>query len=78
MWLYKEKKNKKCYRYDTIDLLPAAIHEIGHVLGLEHSCEKDSVMSPIYHYQSTDENGEYVKPKLTNLDILRIQELYGN
>ncbi|CAG9537334.1 unnamed protein product [Cercopithifilaria johnstoni] len=63
-------------RYDKIDLLPAAIHEIGHILGLEHSLEKDSIMLPVYHYQSIDSNGNYVKPKLTNFDILRIQQLY--
>uniref|UniRef100_A0AAF5Q5Y3 Peptidase M10 metallopeptidase domain-containing protein n=1 Tax=Wuchereria bancrofti TaxID=6293 RepID=A0AAF5Q5Y3_WUCBA len=70
--------NTELSKYDTIDLLPTAIHEIGHVLGLEHSWEKDSIMSPFYHYQTINDDGEYVKPKLTNCDILRIQQLYGN
>ncbi|VDN91359.1 unnamed protein product [Brugia pahangi] len=65
-------------RYDTIDLLPTAIHEIGHILGLEHSWEKDSIMSPFYHYQTINDDGEYVKPTLTKCDISRIQKLYGN
>ncbi|KAM3718064.1 Matrix metalloproteinase-C [Dirofilaria immitis] len=42
-------------RYDTVDLLQTAVHEIGHVLGLEHSWEKNSVMSPFYH-QPIEEN----------------------
>lgn len=53
----------------AISLPYAALHEIGHALGLDHSNEVNHVMSPYY------------TPKQLNLseqDKARIQELYGN
>uniref|UniRef100_A0A915PW26 Peptidase metallopeptidase domain-containing protein n=1 Tax=Setaria digitata TaxID=48799 RepID=A0A915PW26_9BILA len=63
-------------RYDSIDILSVAIHEIGHVLGLNHSREKDSIMSAIYH-QPLNANGGYIKPKITAFDILSAQQSFG-
>lgn len=52
------------------DLRAAALHEIGHALGLSHNANRASVMYP---YQA----GGYRLSTLTPGDIARCQELYG-
>ena len=54
-----------------INLLRVATHEIGHVLGLTHSDQKTSVMSPIY------KPGYDPNFKLSDDDIKGIQFMYG-
>uniref|UniRef100_A0AC35FTG0 Peptidase metallopeptidase domain-containing protein n=1 Tax=Panagrolaimus sp. PS1159 TaxID=55785 RepID=A0AC35FTG0_9BILA len=60
----------------TIDILWAALHEIGHALGLEHTRKFKSIMHSIYA-NSMDKNGRYVNPELTISDIENIQDIYG-
>uniref|UniRef100_A0AC35UG02 ZnMc domain-containing protein n=1 Tax=Rhabditophanes sp. KR3021 TaxID=114890 RepID=A0AC35UG02_9BILA len=57
-----------------IDFLNIAIHEIGHVLGLKHSPDKDSIMTPFYR---TSNSLNYKKPALSDSDIRVIQSMYG-
>jgi len=52
------------------NLLQVTAHEIGHALGLGHSSERWSVMSPFYE----GFNPQY---SLANDDILGIRSLYG-
>uniref|UniRef100_A0A915PSL1 Peptidase metallopeptidase domain-containing protein n=1 Tax=Setaria digitata TaxID=48799 RepID=A0A915PSL1_9BILA len=61
---------------DTTDLLQVAVHETGHVLGLEHSADSNSIMTPFYR-ESVDHRGNYVMPKLSASDVKNIQHLYG-
>ena len=50
-------------------MLPVAAHEVGHLLGLEHSKVKEALMAPYYNpFIST--------PQLKD-DIMQIQKLYG-
>lgn len=51
------------------DLLQVAAHEFGHVLGLQHSLEPGSVMSPFY--------SDSYPLQLSEDDIRGIQFLYG-
>ena len=53
-----------------INLGIVATHEIGHILGLDHSFVKDAVMYPYY-------GGFTLNFTLTTDDILGIQSLYG-
>ena len=50
------------------DFFPNALHEIGHILGLKHSDDKNSVMWPIAHHGHIG---------LQEDDIKGIQALYG-
>lgn len=50
-------------------MLPVATHEIGHLLGLDHSKVKEALMAPYY-------NPFVSSPQLKD-DITRIQKLYG-
>lgn len=51
--------------------LQVAVHEIGHVLGLNHSSSSDSVMNAIYHRNI---RGRF---ELSSDDRQKIKELYG-
>ncbi|XP_049360073.1 metalloendoproteinase 3-MMP-like [Solanum verrucosum] len=55
----------------TVDLESVAVHEIGHLLGLDHSSEKEAIMFP------TLEDGTK-KVELTRDDIEGVQMLYGS
>ncbi|EFO15073.1 matrixin family protein [Loa loa] len=73
-WVYMNPK--AIISYNTTDVLQVAVHEIGHVLGLEHSSDSDSIMAPFYR-EAIDNSGNYIIPKLSASDITNIQYLYG-
>ena len=53
---------------NCFDFFPNALHEIGHILGLEHSDDENSVMWPYFNKNHTS---------LQEDDIKGIQALYG-
>uniref|UniRef100_A0A8R1HVT3 ZnMc domain-containing protein n=1 Tax=Caenorhabditis japonica TaxID=281687 RepID=A0A8R1HVT3_CAEJA len=73
-WTYKNAL--KISKNEATDLLPVAIHEGGHTLGLEHSRDEKAIMAPFYQ-KTTDANGNYVYPNLKADDIQAIQAIYG-
>lgn len=73
-WTYKDAQ--KLAKEDYTDILTVAVHEIGHVLGLDHSSDQNAIMSAFYK-EPTDRSGRYIEPKLGTDDIRKIQNLYG-
>uniref|UniRef100_A0A914Z171 Peptidase metallopeptidase domain-containing protein n=1 Tax=Panagrolaimus superbus TaxID=310955 RepID=A0A914Z171_9BILA len=58
------------------DIYWVALHEAGHVLGLDHIRDFGSIMAPIY-FTSMDSEGKYMEPSLVTTDITNVQEIYG-
>lgn len=50
------------------NLFAVSLHEIGHVLGLEHSEKPDAIMAPVYKYTPN--------MKLTPDDIIGVHAIY--
>uniref|UniRef100_A0A914PFQ6 Peptidase metallopeptidase domain-containing protein n=1 Tax=Panagrolaimus davidi TaxID=227884 RepID=A0A914PFQ6_9BILA len=73
---------KRYARSDSIidatikDMFWVALHEAGHVLGLDHINDNPSIMAPIY-FTSMDSNGNYIEPNLVTTDITKVQSIYG-
>ena len=65
-------------KYDStrVDIYTVALHEIGHVLGLDHSRQRGSIMQANY-YDPVNSGGRYIEPKLSKSDIQDIEDLYG-
>ncbi|KAK4376790.1 hypothetical protein RND71_003086 [Anisodus tanguticus] len=58
-------------RKSAVDLESVAVHEIGHLLGLDHSSQKEAIMFPTL--------GAFVrKVELSSDDIKGVQMLYGS
>ncbi|CAA0805910.1 Matrixin family protein [Striga hermonthica] len=55
---------------DAVDLESVVMHEIGHVLGLDHSSDKDAIMYPSVRPGTR-------KVELAEDDVVWIQTLYG-
>ncbi len=68
------------YRFDVVETTPSSYtdiqntitHEIGHMIGLDHTFEPSSVMYP------TARAGEIKKRKLSDDDIKGVCEIYSN
>lgn len=60
----------------AVDLYEVAVHEIGHLLGVDHNQQnREAIMWPSAH-PNTD-GGEYHLPQLTQDNIDAVQQLYG-
>ena len=55
------------------DLFNVLVHEIGHILGLDHSSDPNSMMYPLFE-RETDQ----VHPEVTSNDVEKLRNLYGN
>uniref|UniRef100_A0AC34R7T5 Peptidase metallopeptidase domain-containing protein n=1 Tax=Panagrolaimus sp. JU765 TaxID=591449 RepID=A0AC34R7T5_9BILA len=53
------------------DLFNVLVHEIGHILGLQHSQDSESTMYPIFE-RNPDE-----RPRVTSNDVEKLRNLYG-
>lgn len=73
-WVYMDPEKIATLKYT--DLLPVAIHEGGHALGLSHSKADSAIMAPFYQ-ETVDSQGRYKFPALTSDDIRAIQDIYG-
>ncbi|MCE3215418.1 hypothetical protein HAX54_002332 [Datura stramonium] len=58
-------------RISAVDLESVAVHEIGHLLGLDHSSEKEAIMFPTL-------GAGVRKVELSSDDIVGVQMLYGS
>jgi hypothetical protein len=63
-----------------IDLFWVSLHEIGHVIGLDHSEVNSAIMAPFYgnpNDRLVDWRGNYKLPELTSDDIRAAMQIYG-
>uniref|UniRef100_A0A914H439 NTR domain-containing protein n=1 Tax=Globodera rostochiensis TaxID=31243 RepID=A0A914H439_GLORO len=73
-WVYMDAEKIRTHKFT--DILPVAIHEGGHALGLSHSKADESIMAPFYQEQ-VDKQGNYIYPELKPDDVRAIQAIYG-
>ncbi len=64
--------------YGTYDLESIFLHEIGHLLGLEHSDLPGSVMSDVIQKNGVFTSGSDQQRKLAKSDIAAARAIYGN
>ncbi|QHO37623.1 Metalloendoproteinase 5-MMP [Arachis hypogaea] len=71
-WSIKDpiQEDKNIHRGDTYDLVWVAMHEIGHILGLDHSNDEDAIMYPFIAPLKN-------KRAFVVDDVTGIQELYS-
>lgn len=74
---FVEFKENLFSRNTKHDLVTIATHEIGHALGLDHIEAKNSIMFP-QDLQFFGNDGYYNRPRLGQVDINAIQDLYGS
>lgn len=74
VWIKKNERWGTFQRQEAgrLDIFLTIVHELGHVLGLEHSDDPSSIMFPIFQRQTGEE-----LPVISSDDVEKMRQLYG-